>query len=175
MRPPSSKWGVVLAFCLFGVVHAWGQVLNEDYIKANYLLGFPRFVRWNETAKPTTIGVVGADRLADLLREALTARENAGMAADFTVRVVRAGESLEGLQVLYIDPSLRDSWAEWIELAGDFQILVVGQGDGFIEAGGMIELVVRRNKLKYRLNAEAAERVGVGFSSKLFDLALKDQ
>jgi hypothetical protein len=154
----------------------FGQILNEENLKANYLLGFPRFVRWETPPEPpVTIGLVGAESLGDRLEELLARRLDEGKPVDFEIRLLRPGESLEGVEILYLSPSHREHWAPWIERAEGRAVLIVGQGEGFLEAGGMIELVVRRNKLKYQLNPEAAGRAGIEFSSKLFDLALDER
>jgi len=47
----------------------------------------------------------------------------------------------------------------------------VGESDGFIEEGGIVNLRLARGKIQIQININAAEQAGVHISSKLLSLA----
>jgi hypothetical protein len=53
--------------------------------------------------------------------------------------------------------------------------LLVGDGPGFINGGGMIGLVRFGNQIRFEINARAARQSGVSISSKLMRLAARVQ
>ncbi|PYV15768.1 MAG: hypothetical protein DMG21_14080 [Acidobacteria bacterium] len=55
--------------------------------------------------------------------------------------------------------------------------LTVGESAGFAGLGGVINLTVEENKLRFEVNLDAAERAGLKISSKLLSLAriVRDQ
>jgi hypothetical protein len=50
-------------------------------------------------------------------------------------------------------------------------VLTVGDGRGFAQAGGIIELYVEAARIRFAINVDAAERSGVRLSSRLLGLA----
>jgi hypothetical protein len=58
----------------------------------------------------------------------------------------------------------------------DANILTVSEGetDDFIKAGGMINLVIVDNKIRFQINDNAAKKAGLTISSKLLSLAINN-
>ena len=50
-------------------------------------------------------------------------------------------------------------------------VLTVGDGDRFAEQGGIVGLVVEGNKIRFRINTDAADRARIRLSSKVLILA----
>jgi hypothetical protein len=48
---------------------------------------------------------------------------------------------------------------------------VVGESEGFASAGGVIQFAIEKNRVRFLINAEAADTAGVKISSKLLALA----
>ena len=60
------------------------------------------------------------------------------------------------------------------EIVGSVQginVLLVGETSGFALAGGTIEFTLEDNHVRFTINADAAARSGLMFSSKLLALA----
>jgi hypothetical protein len=49
--------------------------------------------------------------------------------------------------------------------------LTLGEGDGFVDAGGMIGILVVERRVRFDVNLEAARRGGIGLSAQLLRLA----
>lgn len=48
----------------------------------------------------------------------------------------------------------------------------MGDAAGFIESGGIINFIVRSNKLRFVINVDAADASGLDLSSRLLRLAI---
>jgi hypothetical protein len=55
-----------------------------------------------------------------------------------------------------------------LEKAG---VATVADSAGFLEQGGMINLIMEANRVRFEINAVAAERAGLTISSQLLKLA----
>ena len=58
-----------------------------------------------------------------------------------------------------------------IEALADSPILTVGETDGFLESGGIINFITEEDKVRFEINAAAAKKRGLRISSKLLRLA----
>ena len=52
-------------------------------------------------------------------------------------------------------------------------VVTVGEDESFVDRGGLIAFVQERNKLRFMVNATAAERAQVKLSSQLLKLAVR--
>jgi hypothetical protein len=50
-------------------------------------------------------------------------------------------------------------------------VLVVGETDGFAQAGGTVQFTLEEDRVRFMINPDAAERAGLRLSSKLLALA----
>ncbi len=50
-------------------------------------------------------------------------------------------------------------------------VLTVGESEGFVASGGVIEFSVEESKVRMEISAEAAKRAGLHISAKLLSLA----
>ena len=55
---------------------------------------------------------------------------------------------------------------------GDAPVLTVADTDGFLDDGGIINFKLEGSKVRFEINQQAAERVGIKISSKLLRLAV---
>jgi hypothetical protein len=74
-------------------------------------------------------------------------------------------------QVLFISDSEENRFSKIISALGPASILTVSETDDFIDAGGMIDLRIVDNKMRFDINNSAAKSVGLTISSKLLSLA----
>ncbi|MSR83819.1 MAG: YfiR family protein [Candidatus Latescibacteria bacterium] len=73
-------------------------------------------------------------------------------------------------QILYLSHSSGPDLARTIALLDNRSILTVGDTEGFIQAGGMIHLLVNKQNIFFEINAAAAQRAGLRISSQLLKL-----
>jgi hypothetical protein len=74
-----------------------------------------------------------------------------------------------GCNILYLDA--KEALPGWTSGAARMQLLTVSDAPGFAHHGGMIELFVEGNRLRFNINVENARRAGLRISSSLLELA----
>ena len=146
---------------------------TEYQVKAVFLYNFAKFVEWPETAlsssmAPLNICILGKnpfDGSLDVIR-------------DKTVRgkslIVTRNPSIEKLgscHVLFISASEKNQLSQIIRSLKNVSVLTVGDMEGFTLTGGMINLVMRDNKVAFDINLKSARHAGLRISSQLLRLA----
>lgn len=167
-------WPVFKLVLFLLATGAQSQTLQIDPIKASYLEGFLSFARWKGEPKDqsATIGVLGSpDLVANLERAA----EDTANGRKLRVVAITPNADMSSLDVLFVGAGYRENWNDLIETCCEAGVLLVGEEPGFLAAGGSIEFVVRRNRLRFLLSSENARKCGIQLSSKLLELALNDR
>lgn len=91
-----------------------------------------------------------------------------------TVAIRRSTDTREltACHVLFVARSEAGRFTEAIDALEHLPILTVGDAAGFIESGGIINFIVRSNKLRFVINVDAADASGLDLSSRLLRLAI---
>lgn len=164
---------VALAASAFAVAQERAPL--ERAVKAAYVYKFLAYVDWPASAfdapdAPLVIGVLGADAIAEELRQAVAGRAVGDRAVQ--VRRLREGESAGDLHVLFVG---RNETARLAALAKSLQghpTLIVSESAGALGAGSMINLVVATDgRVRFEVALDAAERSGLRLSSRMLALA----
>lgn len=93
-----------------------------------------------------------------------------------TIRHLLPGDSLEGCQLLYIPENEKPiRMREWLKTLGKQPILSVSGIPGFLEEGGMVELVSDGKHLQFEVNLIPVEQAGIKLSSKMLQIAREVQ
>lgn len=162
------RWVGCLVVAIACAVHA--QPPSLDYqVKASYLYNFTQFIEWPADVFAATghfnLCVIGLWRFGDAL-EPLRGERVQGREL-----VVRTVDSVDQAVVarchLLFVPAARTR-AVPIERG----LLTVGETPRFLARGGMVNLVELRGRIRFEINARAAEQAGLGVSSRLLRLAL---
>lgn len=167
---PAGAHEAVLAAAQQGAAAAYG----EYEVKAAFLYNFVRFVEWPQEAfagagEPLRVCVLGRDPFGETLDRALGGKTVQGRALE-VLRVGGMGEA-RGCHVLFVgDPEGRDPGSLLVVL-GDAAVLTIGEAPGFARAGGTIQFVIEESRVRFEINAGAAERAHLRISSKLLGLA----
>lgn len=145
---------------------------SPDEVIAAFLLRFPQFVEWPESAlegrQDLQICVAEPDPFGSHL-EALAEGEQL-LGRRFTTRRVSGPGMLDGCHVLYVS-SVANRASALLEAASERPLLTVGESSDFLAQGGIIHLIIGPN-VRFQVNAEAAERAGLQLSSQLLALAV---
>lgn len=146
---------------------------SEQAVKAAFLYNFAKFVEWPDErlpkdGQPFEFCVLGGDVLDGALGHA-TAGKMVGR-YPLLVQHVKEGESLSGCHILFV-PGGAGSPSATERVPGDRGLLTVGEVRGFTAAGGIIQFVVANERVRFRINVQAAERAGLKISSQLLGLA----
>lgn len=173
-----ALWRGALLF-LLAAAHIAGAATREEEIqleyqvKAGFILNFARFVEWpaNAFASPTNdlvIGILGDDPFGNATKqiEGKTIEQR-------TVRVKRYRDVRDAREahLLFIAASERGRWRRIFDQLRGTSILTVSDVEGFMEAGGAINLKRKRDQVRFDINLRAAEAAGLKMSSRLLKLA----
>lgn len=149
-------------------------LFKEYQIKAIFLFNFAQFVDWpsdvfSETQSPLIIGVLGDAPFDTYLDE--TVRDEKVNGHPLVVQRYRHVEDIKACQILFISQSETKRLEQILEELKGRSILMVGETEGFAKGGGMIQFVNEQNKIRFKINVEAAKAANLTISSKLLRAA----
>lgn len=162
--------------------------VNPEYeIKATFLLNFAKFVEWPadiaDSNSPVRIGIVGDDPFGDLLAlvqkkqkqnvtiehfKSYKALEQTG---NDEAEPDAAIEPVKRCHLIFICSSEKDKLSDIISLVQNNSILTVGESEGLLEAGGIIQFLTIDKKVRFNINLTAAKKSRLTISSQLLRLA----
>ena len=141
-----------------------------------FLFNFAKFVAWPpeafaEASSPIVIGILGENPFGGDLER--TIRNKTISSRSLEVKEIRSLLEATNCHVLFISTSEKQRLTEIIQGLRGASVLTVGETERFTEAGGMINFVLEENKVRFRINDEAAKSAKLKISSKLLSLALR--
>jgi len=158
----------LLIFCNFTYLSA--ETTRYD-LEAAFVYKFIKFVEWpgsfedeeffdvcyagNGEIKPSINSLVDSE-IKDLTLK---------------VKIVENLNDLHSCELLFVDISSKDGRKEYLNYLSKKSVLTVSHFDGFIEEGGMINLVLKDNHINFEINIKSAEESNIKVSSKLLRLA----
>ena len=176
MRFAHAKSLVLTLLCLFVCGEAWAQTLRIDRLKAQYLVAFMDFARWDSGSKTetATIGILGSKDFARELRKITHAKTEG---RSIKVLKLEDGEThrLERIDILFVGAGFERQWAKISDHCKRYDILLVGERSRFLDDGGAIQFTLRKNRLRFAVAPENARTQGVELTSKLLELAVERQ
>lgn len=150
------------------------QSKPEEYqVKAVYLYNFGRFVVWPgaATAAQETfdVCVMGRDPFGSALDATLAGEtiNNWKLAA----RRIAIPREATNCQILFISSSEAPRIKGILAAVGSSAVLTVSDMPAFTSNGGMIQFVLKENKVRFEVNLTAAEKAGLTLSSQLLKVA----
>lgn len=147
---------------------------GEYDIKAAFVLNFVRYVDWPARAfatpsAPLVICVLDPNPFGKVL-EALVAGETVS-GRPISSRIASTSGPLGGCHVVFVPREQTSRAASVIVSTTNAPVLTVGEVPRFIEHGGIINLVTTGDRVRFEINADAAEQKGITISSRLLALA----
>jgi hypothetical protein len=142
----------------------------EYQLKAVFLFNFAQFVEWPASAFPmpdTPLGIciLGQDPFGSYLDE--TVRGETVASHPLTVRRYRTVDEIKGCHILFVSRQEQGRVAEILDNLKGRSVLTVSDADRFASRGGMIRFVTDHNRIRLRINLEAARAANLTLSSKL--------
>ena len=160
---------------LAGVSPAPAQESNlETAVKANYLYKFAPFVDWPVGAwpgpgAPLSVCVLGEDPFGPVLDQAVRGQSLGGR--PIAVRRLQGVQAAGGCQILFVGRLKGQGVSEALRaVAGQPVLTVTDQSRGV--SGGMIQFVMRDGRVRFDIDADAAQAAHLTISSKLLGLAV---
>jgi hypothetical protein len=155
------------------------QTPVEYQMKAAYLAKIPNFVQWpNREAANTAnssdvirLCVVGSYAFGTLLAQ--EGNRAASTGKRMQVQWIHKTVDLRGCQIIFVSRSERSSYERTLNAAKGMNALTVGETDGFLEAGGILELNFENDTLKLHVNLEAAQASQLKLDARLLAMATR--
>jgi hypothetical protein len=172
------------AFTRFFVVTLVGTVSSvaaagpsrQYEIEAVMLFNLARFVDWppecfSSTNSPLVLGIFGPDPFGPALDSVIKGESVNGHKIE--VRRFSKIEEASRCQILYISPAEKAKTGRIVAALKGLPVLTVSDEEGFCRRyGGMVGFYVNeQNKIRLRLNLEAAKLCGLHVSAKLIQVA----
>lgn len=182
VRRNARPAGVVLHIVL--VVAAWSTLAAlaraqtpavEYAVKATDLYKFAPFVEWPPGAlapyDPLVLCVIGRDRVADLVDEAVKGQTAVG----HTIHVVHVqGAALRDAHCNILYVALRGAEAaKALEIVRGEPVLTITDAEEEPRATGVVNFVVIDNRVRFEIDLRAAAANHLVISSKLLSLAIR--
>ncbi len=147
---------------------------SADDVKAAFVYQFTNYVTWPaetfaEASAPFTIGIVGNNDMAALLRES-TSDKNVG-GRPILIRELTSPDEATACQIVFIDRDEDKNADAYLAAVDGKPVLTVSDNDKFTEKGGVVRLFEEQNKLRIEINVDESDRSKLVISSKLLSLA----
>lgn len=151
---------------------------KEYEVKAAFIYNFLKFVDWPQEMKAKgrktlVIGVLG-EKACKTVSKILQDKTAQG----FTINVVSVSESdlkdprkLAHCDTLFFTYKVKCDMKEVLKKIRQYKILTIGEKEGFLEDGGMINIFIKSKKVYFEINKVALERDGLKLRSKMLRLA----
>ena len=168
----------VLVFAIGFKCRAQDSQPTEYQIKAAFIYNFARFCEWPDQAfananAPMTIGVLGENVFGDNLSRTIDGKAIRGHPLQF--EECNSMAQATNCQVLFISSSEKNHLSQILGQLQGTRILTISETDDFIGDGGMINLKIVDDKVRFEINNDAAKKAGLTISSKLLSLAINNQ
>ena len=177
-RPAIHRLRILTATCLlvaapFSFVGTAQSAQASEYqVKAAFLFNFAKFVAWPpntfpDANTPLVIGVLGRDPFGSLLDD--TVRGERINSRPLIVQRYRNIAEIKNCQVLFISGSESGHLDQIVDHLKHRRILIVTDVDGG-NGGVIIRFVKEGNRIRFKIDAQAAKAANLIISSKLLRL-----
>jgi len=148
--------------------------LLEYEVKATYLYKFAPFVQWPSSAfdspsSPLQLCVAATEAVGDVVERA-AAGQSAGE-HPVAVRRVPAAARVSGCHILYLAGTRAASTAAALDAVRGTPVLTVTDGAGERDPHGVVNFVIRENRVRFQIDNQEAAENSLLISSKLLSLA----
>lgn len=173
----AARVAMSLLFCLliFQPAAVWaGPLTGTEYdVKTGFIYNFANFVSWPPAAfKDKDDDLIlcvasdtpAADAVLKLNDQTIRGRK---------IKVIPYTQesSLDASHILFIATQDRNLVQKLLGIARERSILTIGESEGFTQMGGVINFFEERNRLRFKVNIDAAKRAGLTMSSQLLGSA----
>jgi hypothetical protein len=153
----------------------------EYLIKAGFIYNFANLVQWPSSSfaqpdSPIVIVILGEDHFGTTLDRALDGKKV--NARSFVIKRAKSISELQrtlgpqkDCQILYVSSSEMPHLSDAIQMLRGVPVLTIGETPGFARNGGIINLILEDNKVRFEVNVAAAKEADLNISSRLLALA----
>jgi len=171
-----SKLPLFIWFFIFlsmgSAAHGETPASKEHAIKAAFIYNFAKFVEWPaesfEKSGDFVVCVFGEDSIVPTLKK-LNGKQVQGKKV--TVKHTKSSEDIGNCHIVYVSRQEEKNFSHVMTALKGRRILTVGDMEGFAQRGGMINFAMKKRKVRFEINVDAAKQAGLKISSKLLRLA----
>lgn len=178
---PKPRLWVILCLVLSVALPLRADLATEYQVKAGFLYNFAKFVTWtpemfgdgHQQFNICTSGGRPWDRVLEETLRGKTIGERT-----VTSRSVSGEKEASGCQILFIPISEEPKWESAMadaKLPGVLTVTEANREGRRGRSNAIVTFVVDENRIRFVINAKAAEKAGLVISSKLLSLALEVQ
>jgi hypothetical protein len=173
-----AHWRFALAFVLASSLTIAppafaGDAATVPALTAAFLYNFVKFTVWPtealEDGQRLLLCVADDAPVAEALEQMIHGRSFEGHALE--LMVVERQSDLGSCHIFYVGTFGTDRSVEMIEPVRDLPVLTVGKAGRFAARGGVAELIVDKDRMRFAINVASAQRAGLQLSSRLLSLA----
>ena len=173
-----ARWAAVaLLLCLFLLrpPAVLGEpVIGPEYeVKLGFLYNFANFVTWPQASfekdPDTLILCFASDSPSSEVLYKLDGKSIKGR--KLKVIAYQEGTCVEQSHILFFATRDKAFIQQALDLAAGRNILTIGEVEGFARMGGIINFFEEHNRLRFKINIDAARRAGLKMSSQLLGSA----
>lgn len=172
-RKRAFLWLLLLGTLLPGIAPAWADTTpNEEYkLKAALIYKLARFVEWpaNNVKQRFRICVVGNDPFGPAL-DVLEKRR----LSTFPIEVKRKPEleaSFDECDLLFVTKRETRKMGSLLLKLKNRSVLTIGDADDFARLGGMMQMSLKRKKIRFTVNLQSIEDAGLKVAAPLLELS----
>jgi len=157
--------------CLFFGFHLQ-ETTYEYHLKAVYIYNFSQYLTWPQDTPSDNfiIAVIGQSEIIIPLNEIAT-KEKVGT-RNIVIRQFRTVGDIEFCHILFIPKTTKTLLPHILTKVKNTNILLISENEGFARQGTAINFVFVENKIKFEINQQTLEQVGIDASSQLLRLAI---
>lgn len=146
--------------------------ISADAVKATFLYRFAAYVDWpTASSGPFTIGIVDHESIAQELERLAPTITVKGR--KLQVRRLRAGDSIDDVQILFVGPSNSIPARLMREAVEGKPVLMVTDAPRGLQRGAVINFVSSASTVRFEISLSNASRAGLRIDSRLLSVAAR--
>ena len=167
LQARSGRLTFVVLLAILGVITTAQDAPLEYPVKAAYLYNFVKYVEWPDGGDGTILICVAGQNPFGTQLDALVKNERV---RGKTLAAETILEPKPECDVLFIPKT--STMMAYLKASAGKPVLTVGEIPRFVELGGIVNFVTdNSNRVRFEINRNAADRVGLRISSRLLQLA----
>jgi hypothetical protein len=153
----------------------YAQRPTEYEVKAAFLYNFAKFVEWptsyfTDSSEAVVIGILGKYPFGSDLEKTIQGKTVRGRR--LIIKRFNRLQTYQDCHILFISSS-EDRYLKFIfDKLKNRPVLSIGEMDGFLENGGIINFMMQENKVRFQINIDAARDAGLKISSRLIRVSI---
>jgi hypothetical protein len=171
----AALWVAAAIISLSVPPDAFAQSTIDEYkLKAAFIFHFAQLTDWpendrTENQRELFVCTLGNDPFDGELESTVAGK----VIGSRTLRVRHVKEATEAkdCQIVFIAGNEMKRLPELLFQLSNAPVMTIGEADGFIQRGGMLNFIEEGSKMRFEINLAPADRAGLKISSRLIVLA----